>query len=467
MRRFVPILLAIGWAVGCVIDSEAADPALEIAPLNFTHRPLANGLQVYAIEDHSTPTVAILVWYHVGSKDDPPKRSGFAHLFEHMMFKGTKNTAPETLDRLTEDVGGMNNAFTSDDVTVYHEVVPSHHLERLLWAEADRMSGLIVDEKNFRSEREVVKQEYLQRVEAEPYGRFEEEVQKRSFAAHPYKRTTIGSIPDLNAATLADVRAFFASYYRPDNATLIVAGDFEPAQLDAWIEQYFAPVKKPAVPIHRGAVKEPARKRQQRITMRDAAVPLPAFAATFLAPNARSDDALPLELALEMLAGGESSRLHRVLVYEKQLAQSVEAYADLREDLGLLTFKVVLASGRTPQPVEDACFAELAALTDAPPTLAELAKAKNRLLASQLHGRETNQGKGMALGQAAVILGDAERVNSDLVRLQGISAEEVHAALKKLLVKQNRLVLEVLPEAEPMKAKPVKSKSVKRKRKRK
>ena len=159
MRRllFLPLL---------ALRLHAAEP-VTIPPIQFTHRTLANGLEVYAAQDHSTPTVAINVWYHVGSKDDPAGRSGFAHLFEHIMFKGTKRTKPETIDRLTEDVGGFNNAYTADDVTVYHEVVPSNHLERLLWAEADRMAGLTVDEKNFRSEREVVKQEYLGQMQTQ------------------------------------------------------------------------------------------------------------------------------------------------------------------------------------------------------------------------------------------------------------------------------------------------------------
>ena len=440
LRRFLIIFTLCGAA------AFAEELALKIPPLKFVHRTLANGLEVYAVEEHTTPTVAILVWYHTGSKDDPAKRSGFAHLFEHMMFKGTKNTAPETLDRLTEDVGGMNNAFTSDDVTVYHEVVPSHHLERLLWAEADRMGSLIVDEKNFRSEREVVKQEYLQSVEAAPYGRFEEEVLKRSFQVHPYKRTTIGSIPDLNAASLEDVRRFFSAYYRPDNATLVVVGDFDPGQLNAWVDKYFGLLPKPSEPIIRVSIKEPAREKAQKMTMRDAAVPLPAFAVTFMAPDLRSEEALPLELAVEMLAGGESSRLHRVLVYEKELAQSAEGMADLREDLGLLIFKVVLATGKRLGEVESACFAEFDHLRTAPPSEAELAKAKHRLLTKRLLDRETNLGKGLALGQAAVLLHDPVRVDADLARLQAITAEEVHAATAKVLAENNRLVLEVVPE---------------------
>ena len=179
--------------------------------LKFTDRTLANGMRVLAAPDRSSPTVAIQVWYHVGSKDDPPNRSGFAHLFEHIMFKSTKNMKSEMMDRLTEDVGGLNNAFTNDDVTVYFEVVPSNYLETLLWAEADRLSGLNVDDANFKSERDVVKEEYRQVVLAPPYGRFEYLLQQKSVLEHPYKRPTIGSIEDLDAASLKDVRVVAVS----------------------------------------------------------------------------------------------------------------------------------------------------------------------------------------------------------------------------------------------------------------
>ena len=439
MRRFLllPFL---------TLTLHGAEP-VAIPPMQFTHRTLANGLEVYAAPDHATPNVAINVWYHVGSKDDPAGRSGFAHLFEHIMFKGTKHTKPETLDRLTEDVGGFNNAYTADDVTVYHEVVPSNHLERLLWAEADRMAGLTVDENNFRSEREVVKQEYLQRIEAEPYGQFGEEIIKKSFAEHPYKRPTIGNIPELNAATIDDVRAFHATYYRPDNATLVVVGDFEPAQLGAWVDKYFGPVAKPGTPVPRVTVKEPARTKAQRFVQHDPRVPLPAVAVTYLGPAARSEDAPAVELAQEILAGGESSRLYQRLVYEKQLAQSVEFQADLREDLGLLTFQVVLASGKSVAEAERVLFAEIEKIAAQPVSDAELAKAKNRLLTARLHERETCEGKASALAQAAVVLGDATRVNTDLARLQSVTVADVQRVVRAAFTAPNRLVLEYLPAA--------------------
>src|SRR6185295_14405499 len=224
---------------------------VKVAPLNIKERTLANGLKVVSLQDNSSPTVAIHVWYDVGSKNDPPGRNGFAHLFEHIMFKSTKNMKSEMMDRLTEDVGGSNNAFTRDDVTVYFETIPSNYLETLLWAEADRLASLTVDEASFVSERAVVQEEYRQSILAPPYGKFLYAMQQKSFGAHPYKRPTIGSIEDLQAATVENVKKFHATYYRPDNATLVVVGDFDPKQLDAWVDKYFASISKPNLPLPR------------------------------------------------------------------------------------------------------------------------------------------------------------------------------------------------------------------------
>src|SRR3954465_10579610 len=186
----------------------ASAVAASFPPINYRHRTLANGLEVYSIEDHATPTVAINVWYRVGSKNDPEGRSGFAHLFEHIMFKATAHMKSEMLDRLTEDVGGINNAYTHPDRTVYYEVVPSNYLQTLLWAEGERMGSLTVDEANFKSERDVVKEEYRFRVLAPTYGRFFNSIPKNSFAVHPYRRSGIGSIEELDASTVEDVIAF-------------------------------------------------------------------------------------------------------------------------------------------------------------------------------------------------------------------------------------------------------------------
>ncbi|MBV8543879.1 MAG: insulinase family protein, partial [Acidobacteria bacterium] len=229
-----------------VLFIAASAAAAGFPPINYRHRTLPNGLEVYLIEDHATPTVAINVWYRVGSKNDPEGRSGFAHLFEHIMFKATAHMKSEMMDRLTEDVGGMNNAYTHPDRTVYYEVIPSNYLQTLLWAEGDRMGALTVDDANFKSERDVVKEEYRFRVLAPSYGRFNNALSKDSYAVHPYKRPGIGSIENLDASTLADVQAFHSTYYRPDNAVLIVAGDLDPKQFDAWVDRYLGAVPKPS-----------------------------------------------------------------------------------------------------------------------------------------------------------------------------------------------------------------------------
>jgi zinc protease len=420
---------------------------VQVPRLNYTERTLANGLRVLSAADKSSPTVSIQVWYHVGSKDDPEGRSGFAHLFEHLMFKSTKHMKSEMMDRLTEDVGGYNNAFTADDVTVYYEVVPSNYLETLLWAEADRLATLNVDEGNFKSEREVVKEEFRSSVLAPPYGRFNYVIEQRSFTTHPYRRPGIGSIEDLDAASLADVRAFHATYYRPDNATLVVVGDFEPKQLDAWVDKYFAAIPKPSTPLPRVQVKEPARAKEARFVEYGQNVPLPAVAFTYLVPQKADADADALRVVDALLSAGESSRLYQSLVYQQQLAQSVNTYADLREDVSLFVLYAILASGKKPDEAERALAAEIRKLQDTPVGAAELEKAKNQLITYQLRQRETNNGKANALGDAAVLLGDPNRANTDIARLQAVTAADVQRVMRKYFTDTNRVAVNYLPEA--------------------
>jgi zinc protease len=414
--------------------------------LKFTDRTLPNGMRVLSAPDHSSPTVAIQVWYHVGSKDDPNQRSGFAHLFEHIMFKSTKNMKSEMMDRLTEDVGGFNNAFTSDDVTVYFEVVPSNYLETLIWAEADRLAGLNVDDANFKSERDVVKEEYRQGVLAPPYGKFFYLLQQKSFVDHPYKRPTIGSIEDLDAASLENVQAFHATYYRPDNATLVVVGDFDPKQLDVWVEKYFAAIPKPNKPLPRVNTKEPARQKEVRLTERGSN-DLPAVGLTYIAPRQADPDADALRVADAILSAGESSRLYNSLVYTQQLAAEADSNFESREDVSLFVLLAVLSEGKKVEDAEKSLLTEIKKLQDTPVSTAELEKAKNQIITDQLRQRETSNGKALALGEAAVLLGDPARVNTDLARLQAVTAADVQRVMKKYFADENRLVLYYLPEA--------------------
>jgi zinc protease len=450
MLKFFRALVALAATPLVLAESPAPEnsPAqVSIPRLDFHHESLPNGLQVYSIEDHSSPTVAVQVWYHVGSKDDPTERSGFAHLFEHLMFKGNEHLAPDTFENLTENIGGENNAYTAPDATVYYETVPSNYLEPILWAEAERMSSLAVNEANFKSERDVVKEEYRQRILANPYGEFFLDTIRNSYAVHPYKRPGIGSIENLDAAQLPEVQAFHSTFYRPDNATLIVVGDFRPNELHEWVRKYFGAVKKPSQKIPRVTVKEPARNDSKEVVVYSPKAPLPAVGITWLAPSMRSEDAPALELASEILAGGESSRLYQALVYEQQLVQQVSFDADLHEDLGLISVRMILASGKSPDAAIKALDEQLEKVLHEGVTQAELDKAKARFLTGKLIERETNNGKASALGAAAVLYGDPDRINTNFDKLQAVTASQIKEILDRYLAGKKRVTIEYLPEA--------------------
>jgi len=449
VKTFFGLVLLCLSLTPALLGAEGPPPnqPISVPPLAFKHTTLPNGLQVYTVEDHKSPTVAVQVWYHVGSKDDPTGRSGFAHLFEHMMFKGNEHLTPDAFDDLTENIGGENNAFTADDVTVYHEVVPSNYLDPILWAEAERMSALALNDENFSSERDVVKEEYRQRILANPYGEFFLDIDRKSFAVHPYKRPGIGNIAELDASKLPEVRAFHSTFYRPDNATLIVVGDFKQEELEGWIKKYFGAVTKPSEKIPRVTAKEPPRKEDKLEKSYSAKAPLPAIAITYLAPSVRSKDGPALSLAEEILSGGSSSRLYQALVYEQQVAQSISCGADLHEDLGLLVFRAILASGKPVEIAKKSLTDQIDNVLKKGVTEAELAKAKNRLLASKLLERETSNGKASALGEAAVIYGDAARVNTDLAMMQAVTTAQIKEVLNKYIAGKKKVVIEYLPES--------------------
>jgi zinc protease len=304
-----------------------------------------------------------------------------------------------------------------------------------------------LNEANFKAERDVVKEEYRQRILANPYGEFFLNSVKNSYAVHPYKRPSIGNIAELDASKLSEVKAFHSTFYRPDNATLVVVGDFQPDELRGWVEKYFGAVKKPAEKIPRVTAKEPARTTDRRIVEYSPKAPLPAIAITYLAPSIRSEDTPALELADEILSGGESSRLYQSLVYQEQVAQVASFETDLNEDLGLLTMRLILASGKSPAESEKALNAQIDKVLKEGVSPNELAKAKNRFLTGKLLERETNNGKASALGQAAVVFGDPDRVNTDLAKLQAVAADQIKEVLNRHVTGKKKVVIEYLPES--------------------
>ncbi|MEO7039910.1 MAG: pitrilysin family protein [Candidatus Elarobacter sp.] len=427
-----------------ILPSISAD-AIAVAPIRYIDRTLANGLQVLVVPDPRVPAVAINVAYRVGGKDDPLGRSGFAHLFEHLMFKGTSRTAPETIDRLTEDVGGFNNAYTSEDITNYYEVVPSNHLERLLWAEADRLGSLTVNAHNFATERDVVIGEYDQRILAEPYGMLDELVNREAFAVHPYRRGVIGSPQELNAASLDDVVAFHRTYYRPDNAVLIVVGDCDPDRTNAWIERYFGAIPTPAVPIPRVETVEPPQTAERTYTFSAANVPLPAFEEAYHIPAAAHPDAAALDVLETLLGAGRSSRLYTSLVYGKQLATSAYAVADLRQQPGLFGVRLICARGVALANTRDALAVELERVRTEPLDEAELARARTQIASAFVRSRQTNTGIALALVRATTERGDPASVNGDLARYLAVTPDDVRRVASTYLRAENRTAVEYLP----------------------
>lgn len=419
---------------------------LKVEPLKFTERTLANGLRVYAMPDASTANVSVQVWYDVGSKDDPVGRSGFAHLFEHIMFKATRNMPAETLDRLTEDVGGFNNASTYDDFTNYYEVVPANHLERVLWAEADRMGSLVVDETIFKSERDVVKEEYRQRILASPYGKlFGLYLAQANFTVHPYGRPGIGSIADLDAATVDDVRAFHATYYRPDNAVLVVAGNFDQAQFDKWVDQYFGPIATPKREIPRVTAVEPARSAKT-YTVYEPNTPLPAVSISYPGPAALSPDQAALSVLDAILSKGESSRLYQSLVYQQQVATEVFTFYEQSRDAGAYSLIAILSEGKSVEDGEKALLAEIARVRDGAVTEAELDEAKNELVSETLSGRETAFGRASELANALTRFRDGAYADKLLNAIQMVTAADVQRVARGMLDDGKRVTIRYLSE---------------------
>src|SRR5215212_7884268 len=246
MKKVVAITLLIGALILVPSYGAVRPPRME-----YSITTLPNGLTVILSEDHSTPIVHAEVWYHVGSKNERPGRTGFAHLFEHMMFKGSKNVGPEAHTSFIASVGGQSNAYTNEDATIFWQTTPAQYLPLVLWLEADRMASLRIDEQAFKTEREVVKEERRMRVENQPYGRLNEIIYDQAFKVHPYKHPTIGSMADLEAASIADVREFHSTYYVPENATLTLVGDFDTPQAKQLVQQYFGRVPKSSKPVPR------------------------------------------------------------------------------------------------------------------------------------------------------------------------------------------------------------------------
>jgi zinc protease len=413
--------------------------------LDFTAHKLSNGLQVVLLEDHSVPVIDLQVWYHVGSKDEQPGRTGFAHLFEHLMFKGSAHVGPDEHSRIVEAVGGFDNAETGDDTTNFFETFPSDYLERVLWLEADRMGSLNVDEANFKSERQVVEEERRVRVDNQPYGALEEDLRAAAFTVHGYHHTPIGSIEDLNKATLGDVREFFNTYYKPNNATLVIVGDFSSQQALGWAKKYFEGIPASAKPIPRIEAPEPPQTAERTVNKSYSNTPLPAIVIGYKIPARYKPDAYALDLASNIMAGGESSRLYQSLVYSDRIAVQAGGFGNFSEDPNLFWVYAIMNQGHTAEEGQKAVGEVLDKLKQTPPDARELEKAKNQEISGFILGRDTDQEKAVALASAAVIGKNPGLVNSELDLYLKVTAEDIQRVAREYFVPEHATVMTVTP----------------------
>jgi zinc protease len=453
LLALVPLSPRAAVPPGAPGKASGAAPAAGVPDVPFELFRLANGLTVIVHQDRTNPIVGVHVQYDVGAKDEKPGRTGFAHLFEHLMFQGSEHLPKGTADRVIEAAGGDTNGSTSQDTTQYWEKAPSNALEQMLWIESDRMGFLLptLTQDKLDNQREVVRNERRQSYEMRPYGLAYEKLLANLWNAEfPYHWMPIGSHEDLAAATLDDVREFFRRFYGPENAVLAIAGDVEPARVRALVERWFGPIAGKPPPVHQKPEPVPL-KEERRVTMEDR-VQLPRLYVAWQTPKVFAPGDAALDLAGQVLSDGKSARLVKRLVMDERIAQDVSA-GQMSQTLGSM-FLVVA----TPKPgislerLEQEIDEELARLAAEAPTAAELERAKNKLEAGAIFGLEPVGGFG---GRAATLAGyylrtgDPGYLDEDLARYRDATGADVSAAVRTWLRKDARVVLSVVPAAAP------------------
>jgi len=442
MRTAIPLLL-LALAVS---PAHADEPKID-----YTKFELANGLKVYVIEDHKAPTVYEVMWMKVGSKDEVANRTGFAHLFEHLMFKGSAHLPDGLMDKLLEAAGGWSNAFTSSDQTVYQNVAGSNFLEQMLWIEADRLAGLTdtLDQKKLDNQRDVVLNERRQSYENQPYGLAElmlaENLWPKEFGYH---WDTIGYVADLKAAVAPDVKAFFAKYYVPNNATMVIAGDVKPEEVKRLVEKYFAWIPKAPTPA-RPQYKPPAPLTKELVVESTDDVQVPRIYLNWRGPASFSADEASLDMAASILGDGKSSRLYKRLVYDEKIAQNVRAGDGTQELAGSFEIVVTAKPGTDPKRLITEVSEEVAKLAATAPTADELERAVNSHESSFLDGLEPTLQRAILLANYDVMAHDPDYFAKDLARYRAVKPEQVKASVAKYLKPNARVVLTIKPGKKP------------------
>ena len=439
--------------LSCVIVVLLAGPAGVAGErrYDFQKKVLDNGLTVITLEDFSCPIVGVNLWYHVGSKDEDPNRQGFAHMFEHMMFKGTDRIGRKDHFELIRGTGGNTNAGTNFDFTVYLEELPANQLELALWLEAERMVFLKVDEENFDTERKVVEEERRQRNLNPPYGKVFENVAAGMFKKHPYRWLPIGKIPHLRSASIEDLEAFWAKFYVPNNATLVIVGAVKHEEAQALAQKYFGWIGKCPLPP-RVTVREPQQTEPRELRVKERKGPFHVAGVLVHTVPAGHDDAVPLSVMSSILAGGRSSRLYVELIKKDRKAAQLIPLSFSLEQEGVAGIAAVALPFAKPADIMKIVESHIDRMMNEPISARELQKIKNQMLRGEIAGTMTVMGKARRLGSAATIFGDPERVNQTLDRIRAVTVEDVQRVAKKYFAPELRTKLWIEPETNPMMA---------------
>ncbi len=415
--------------------------------IEFTEFDLDNGLHVILHEDHSTPIVAITMTYHVGSKNEDPKRTGFAHFFEHLMFEGTKNIPRGELDKYILGSGGIDNANTSFDRTFYYMVLPSNQLKLGLWIESERMLHLKVDTAGVETQRKVVKEERKQRYDNQPYGSFFEEIFSHAYKVHPYRWVPIGSVQYIDKATIDEFKDFYKTYYVPNNATLSIAGDIDEDDAKDLIEEYFAGIPRGTMKMNIPTEVEPPQEAEVRDTVYDN-IQLPAVIEAYHIPAQGTKDYYAINMLTTLLSEGQSSWMYKELVDNEQKAVTEGAFPVSLEDPGLFITYGIVNQGVKANDLEDAMQNVLDRAKNELISEKEFQKLRNQVENDFVTSHSTDEGIAEALATYHVYFGDADLINTELERYMAVTREDIQKAAQKYLAKKNRVVLYYLPKSE-------------------
>jgi zinc protease len=444
IRNLFTCLLILAFVMTGTSIAQNGD---KLPPVKVTQYKLKNGLTVVLHQDRSTPVVAVNTWYHVGSKNEATGRTGFAHLFEHMMFQGSKNYNNDYFKPLQE-AGGSINGTTNQDRTWYYETVPSNFLELALFMEADRLGGLLeaMTQEKLDNQRDVVKNERRQRVDNQPYGASFEKIGEIMYPkGHPYNWTTIGSLDDLQAASLEDVKSFFRQYYVPNNTILVLSGDFDEKQAKNWVKKYFGPIPAGTTEIARPNPDMPKLDKEIRTTVEDSLARFPRRYMVWHTVKQYAEDEAALDILSFILSNGRTSRLQSNLLYDKKLVSSVFGGNNTGEIGGTFQITATANPGKNLDDIEKEINAEIERIKKDPPTADELARAKNSIESQTIFGLQTVLGKGSQIGNYAGYLKNPNWFQADLDRYQEVTAADVQRVANQYLT-ANRLVMTYVPK---------------------